>query len=151
MQHFNISFREPQIVFNNTERILDVKQSNIKIGGDGIYIFEDVRKGDFIGEYTGDILKHNKNTCVGDYSISISNKYYINSQHFPRCYMAMINDAHGTKFKNNCEFKLITTDKHGKPLPENKRKVKIYATRNIKAGSELFASYGKNYWKSRDK
>ena len=45
-----------------------------------------------------------------------------------------INDAYGSKFKNNCHFEIIKDD------------VYIIASKNIKPLRELFISYGTNYW-----
>jgi SET domain-containing protein len=60
----------------------------------------------------------------------------------------MINDAHGSKFKNNCEFRMELKDKNGK-YKCHERKICLYTLRKIKFGEELYASYGEEYWGSR--
>ncbi|MBK8845636.1 MAG: SET domain-containing protein-lysine N-methyltransferase [Bacteroidetes bacterium] len=54
------------------------------------------------------------------------------------CFAKYANDAEGfakSKFKNNAK---IALDENGK--------VCLIAKRNIKAGEEIFCSYGKRYW-----
>lgn len=140
---------DPKMIYNNTSKILDVKPSGIKEAGNGIYTFENLKNNEFIGYYQGKMTKYDENVCVGDYSFSVNEKYYINSASYPRCYMAMINDAQKSKFKNNCEFKLEEEDENGVLLPVRKRRIGLWASEDIDAGSELFASYGDEYWVSR--
>ena len=89
---------DPKMIYNNTSKILDVKPSGIKEAGNGIYTFENLKNNEFIGYYQGKMTKYDENVCVGDYSFSVNEKYYINSASYPRCYMAMINDAQKSKF-----------------------------------------------------
>lgn len=48
--------------------------------------------------------------------------------------MRNINDAHNSRFKNNCYFDVI------------KDQVYVIASRNIKPYKEIFVDYGRNYW-----
>ena len=50
--------------------------------------------------------------------------------------MAMINDAYKTENKVNCEF----------IINEINEIVEIWSIDNINIGSELFISYGNDYW-----
>lgn len=130
------------IFYNNTNFILDVRPSQIKNAGNGLFAFEYIPKETFIGFYDGDILSGDNN--ITDYSFQISKKYFIDAKDFPRCYIAMINDAIYSKFINNCEFRITNKKK-----VEN-NKICLYTIKDIKKGEELFASYGEDYWTTRN-
>jgi len=127
--------------YNNTEFILDIKPSNIKNGGSGLFSIQNIPKDTMIGYYKGDILSGNNK--VTDYSFQISAKYFIDAKEFPRCYIAMINDAKNSQFENNCEFRIIEHK-----IKKNS-KICLYSIKDIKKGNELFASYGDEYWTTR--
>jgi SET domain-containing protein len=127
--------------YNNTEFILDIQPSNIKNGGSGLFSVQSIPKDTMIGYYKGDILSGNNK--VTDYSFQISSKYFIDAKEFPRCYIAMINDAHNSQFENNCEFRIIE-----QKIKKN-CKICLYSIKDIKKGDELFASYGEEYWTTR--
>jgi hypothetical protein len=137
------------IYWNNTKLILNVEPSKIPNAGNGIYTYQHIKKETLIGYYEGKIKKDNGD-CVGDYSFSLNKIWYVDAREYPRTYIAMINDAHGSKFKNNCEFRMEIHD----PITNKKRKPKdrkitLWAIKNIKPGEELYASYGDGYWKHR--
>lgn len=134
------------IYWNNTKIILNVEQSNIPNAGNGIFTYQNIPKETLIGYYDG-VLKKDNGSCVGDYSFSLNKSWYVDARTYPRAYIAMINDAHGSKFKNNCEFRLELHDpKTGKKRKPNERKITLWSLNDIKAGEELFADYGKDYW-----
>jgi hypothetical protein len=133
--------------WNNTKFILNVEESTIPNAGNGIISYEYIPKDTLIGYYDG-VIKYDNGACVGDYSFSLSKKYYIDARNFPRCYISMINDSHGSKFKNNCEFRIQKEDDNKKFKP-HERKISLWAIKNIKIGDELFADYGIDYWKYR--
>lgn len=124
------------IYYNNTNFILDIRPSKIKNAGNGLFVFENIPSKTLIGYYDGEILSGNNN--ISDYSFQISKKYFIDAKEFPRCYIAMINDAINSQFVNNCEFR------------KNKNKICLYTIKDLKKGDELFASYGEDYWKTRN-
>jgi SET domain-containing protein len=128
--------------YNNTEFILDIKPSNIKNGGSGLFSVQYIPKETMIGYYKGDILYGNNK--VTDYSFQISAKYFIDAKEFPRCYIAMINDAKKSEFENNCEFRIIE-----KRIKTN-NKICLYSIKDIKKGDELLACYGEEYWTTRN-
>lgn len=139
-------FKEP-LYWNNTKLILNVEPSNIPNAGNGIFTYQPIKKESLIGYYDG-VLKKDDGSCVGDYSFSLNKSWYVDARTFPRAYIAMINDAHGSKFKNNCEFRLEIEDPvTGKRRKPHERKVTLWALKNIKPGEELFADYGADYWK----
>lgn len=127
--------------YNNTKFILDIKPSNIKNGGNGLFSLQNIPNETMIGYYIGDILSGNNK--VTDYSFEISKKYFIDAKEFPRCFIAMINDAKNSQFVNNCEFRIIE-----KKIKKN-NKICLYSIKDIKRYDELFASYGDEYWTTR--
>lgn len=130
------------IFYNNTQFILDIKPSNIKNGGNGLFSLQNIPNETMIGYYIGDILSDNNK--VTDYSFEISKKYFIDAKEFPRCYIAMINDAKNSQFVNNCEFRIIE-----KKIKKN-NKICLYSIKDINKCDELFASYGDEYWTTRN-
>jgi SET domain-containing protein len=128
--------------YNNTKFILDIKPSNIKNSGNGLFSLQNIPNETMIGYYVGDILSGNNK--VTDYSFQISKKYFIDAKEFPRCYIAMINDAKNSQFVNNCEFRIIE-----KKIKKN-NKICLYSIKDIKRSDELFASYGDEYWTTRN-
>jgi SET domain-containing protein len=128
--------------YNNTKFILDIKPSNIKNSGNGLFSLQNIPNETMIGYYIGDILSGNNK--VTDYSFQISKKYFIDANEFPRCYIAMINDAKNSQFVNNCEFRIIE-----KKIKKN-NKICLYSIKDIKRCDELFASYGDEYWTTRN-
>jgi hypothetical protein len=128
--------------YNNTKFILDIKPSNIKNGGNGLFSLQNIPNETMIGYYVGDILSGNNK--VTDYSFQISKKYFIDAKEFPRCFIAMINDAKNSEFVNNCEFRIIENK------IKKKNKICLYSIKNIKRCDELFASYGDEYWTTRN-
>lgn len=136
--------------YNNTNHILYLDKSKIRGAGLGIYTAKKIKKGEFIGYYEGELIytKNPYKADYGDYSFSINNNYYINSEKYPRCYIAMINDSHGSKFNNNCEFE-IEVRVNGKLLHPKKRRICLKAIKDIKPGEEMLASYGDDYWEYR--
>jgi len=128
--------------YNNTKFILDIKPSNIKNSGNGLFSLQNIPNETMIGYYIGDILSGNNK--VTNYSFQISKKYFIDAKEFPRCYIAMINDAKNSQFVNNCEFRIIE-----KKLKKN-YKICLYSIKDIKKSDELFASYGDEYWTTRN-
>lgn len=128
--------------YNNTKFILDIKPSNIKNGGNGLFSLQNIPNETMIGYYAGDILSGNNK--VTDYSFQISKKYFIDAKEFPRCFIAMINDAKNSQFVNNCEFRIIENK------IKKKNKICLYSIKNIKRCDELFASYGDEYWTTRN-
>jgi len=134
------------LFWNNTKLILDVYPSKIPNAGNGIFTYKYIPKETLIGYYDGE-LKKDDGSCVGDYSFSLNRQWYVDARKYPRSYIAMINDAHGTEYDYNCEFRMENEDETGKKRKPQDRKITLWSIKNIKAGSELYADYGKDYWK----
>ena len=139
-------FEIPPLYWNNTDLKLNVKPSNIKGAGNGIFSFEPlIKKNQRIGFYAGKLTKAD-DSCVGDYSFTLTKTWYIDARSYPRAYTAMINDSHNSSFTNNCEFETITVDEDNNKLKGKNQRICLKASRDIYMGEELFASYGEEYW-----
>jgi SET domain-containing protein len=111
---------------------LEIKDSTIKDSGQGVFTLEDIQKDTLIDHY------------LGTYQIIPTSKYYfqikdgfgIDAGTYPRCYMGMVNDSSNSNFRNNCTF----------VVDENDNTVTVHSLQDIKAGEELFISYGGSYW-----
>jgi SET domain-containing protein len=125
---------------------LYIDLSNIPNSGLGVFTKEFIPKDSLIDGYFG---RYVEGLYGGEYYFKIDNYIGIDASEEPRCYMSFLNDAsfvpkskrglrNFTKhnFTNNCKFEVDI---------ENK-KVKVYSTIDIHPGSELFISYGSDYW-----
>lgn len=137
---------------------LRLAQSQIPNAGLGVYTDSFIPADTLIDEYAGDLSKYG-----GSYALYILPGLFIDASVWPRCYMGIINDctyitpkykkkkkkriditpeayydSSGIILTINCEFRVI---------PE-KKKAYIYSTVDIPIGSELFISYGKDYWRN---
>ena len=133
--------------YHKSEYDLFLKESGILYAGLGVFTNSFIEKESFIDFYYGDIIDY---PTYGEYCVGLlDDKLSINAINYPRCYMAMLNDASykptskrairrkkfiDHDFFNNCYFK------------KEENKVKVYSLYDIEPGSELFISYGENYW-----
>jgi SET domain-containing protein len=126
---------------------LFVKESTLPNCGKGLFTKVDIKKNMLIVEYQGEKitwaegLKRNENHAFqSPYLFYISPKNCIDAEYTLDALARYANDAKGhTKVKglnNNAEYAVI------------KRVPFIMATKNIKAGEEIFVSYGEDYWKA---
>jgi hypothetical protein len=145
------------------ESIYDIylKTSQIPDSGLGVYTRDFIPKGKNIDEYVGDNITV-LNNC-SDYTFTINEKFHIDAANYPRCYMAMLNDAShiSKKYEKNSKKKNSDTipnfyyDNTGKILINNcyfivsNNRVFVCASRNIDPEEELFVYYGDEYWRGR--
>lgn len=127
--------------------LLFVNESTLPNCGKGLFTKIDIKKGSLIVEYKGEKitwaegLKRNENHAFqSPYLFYITAKNCIDAEYTLDALARYANDAKGhTKVKgltNNAEYAVI------------KRVPYIMATKNIKAGEEIFVSYGDDYWKA---
>lgn len=123
---------------------LEVRRSNIPEAGLGLFTLRDIKKGQVITPYGGVLvspreydasdsvygIEFNKNQILDGASTQSSLGRYANS-----CRAGNIK-------KKQCKGQNAR-------LSANKAKktASVKATRNIKAGEEIFVSYGRSYWK----
>lgn len=123
-----------------------IAKSNIEQAGNGLFAGPyGFKKGDTIGKYSypwnSTKLKNIDKRCTNNKCWS----YIFCEDENPdsRCWDGLdirstiirnINDAHNTKFKNNCYFDII------------KGEVYAIASKKIDPFTEIFIDYGKSYW-----
>jgi len=127
---------------------LKVKRSTLPKSGKGVFTTVDIKKGDVITELKGenytskdfDLMIHAEPNRDG-YAFYVNRNKVIDTFNALKEPSRYINDAKGiTRVKgltNNCEFSV------------KKKRVFVIATKNIQKGSELFVSYGPEYWEAR--
>lgn len=130
-----IDARESEYLYTNHSQIPDA--------GIGLFTAIDIYKDEIIAIFKGKILtdaEARRRAKDGNdrYFINLLNGSIMDSMN-AKCFAKYANDANGlskSNFKNNAVITLDDNDK-----------VCIVAIKNIKAGEELFCSYGKKYWK----
>lgn len=123
---------------------LAVKKSTLPGAGKGLFTKRDIKKGERFVEYLGEVIteaeldRRAENDIYG-YAFFISKKKCIDAYYQPEALARYANDAKGIVrikgIKNNCCYTIW------------KQRGWIQAERNIKAGEEIFVSYGAEYWK----
>ena len=126
---------------------LVIKTSQIPKAGKGLYTTRKILKGEVIGEYTGKLLstkvidKDEDKYAENYYLFDIGNGVTIDGEK-SKSKTRYINDASGlTRIKglsNNSSFHTY----------KRSNTVLLRAKRDIKPGEEIFASYGRDYWKA---
>ena len=123
-------FVEPdEEYFHNSSFNLSIYHSNIQLAGKGVFTDDFIPANTLIDLYLGDLCFYAK---CGSYFVEIDENCGINAAAFPRCYMAMINDAHNSQFSNNCEIRIHSPT----------QTIEVWSKQNIAPGEELFMSYG---------
>ncbi len=125
---------------------LYIDKSGIVNSGLGVFTKSFIPKNSYIDDYYGVVKEY---ICGGEYCFEIDKGIYIDAGDIPRCYMAMLNDASYRptskralkkfvqhEYINNCYFETDIINK----------RVTVCSLFNIKPNSELFISYGSNYW-----
>jgi SET domain-containing protein len=104
-----------------------------KLKSRGVFALKNYKKGDIIEvcPCIADNTKKFGSGIIGDYLFNYDDKTSIVA--FGYCSMYNHSDDY------NALWKVISKDK-----------IKIYATKNITKGKEIFVSYGDDYWNSRE-
>lgn len=136
--------KEKVCYINTTDLRLEIKESNIKNAGNGVFTKEFIPKDSRIGFYEG--IVSNDERLITDYTFTLSDKWFVDGFHYPRSYIAMVNDPFDGTFEYNCEFDVQHVTKSGKQLRFKDRRVFLKAIKDIEPGEELYASYGDDYW-----
>ncbi len=115
-------------------KCLDTHTLQVKRGAHGLGLFtkENIGKGVYIIEYTGELISSDEaNRRGGQYLFELNDKWTIDGK-------GRENKARyiNHSCRPNCEAELSADEKH----------VFIQAKRNIKAGEELYYDYGKEFW-----
>ena len=125
---------------------IKVAPSQIPNAGLGLYVLEDVKKDQWIARYSGTPLTKAESKQHGHshYRLQVHSNLFLDAKDLKHFEGRYINDATRSKFKVNARFAanyITETDS-----ATGFKWVRIYATRNIKAGEEIFLSYGKEFW-----
>ncbi|CAI6335712.1 unnamed protein product [Periconia digitata] len=110
-----------------------------EVHGFGLYAGEDIHKDDFIGEYVGEVISNSEGERRGViythqqamYLFRLNSEQDIDSTHF----------SNKTRFINNANLDYTNCSSSDK-LCNGVQRIGIYASVNIKAGTELFFHYG---------
>ena len=116
----------------NCTQILGVSE----VAGWGLFATMPIRAGEFIGEYRGEVVSHNEAERRGQmydrnfnsYLFALNSEFVVDAT-VKGCKMRFINHAD----KPNCSAKVMHVC--------GDHKIGIYASKNIKAGHELFYNY----------
>ena len=112
-----------------TKRV-QVKRSN---AGLGLFAGEDIKKSDFVIEYTGEWIQDEEANRRGGKYLFIYDEEWVVDGRGRKNSARYLNHS----CRPNCETE----------IDEDARAIYIYAIKNIKAGDELTYDYGKDYWK----
>ncbi len=124
-----------------SSKTLQVKSSTLPGAGKGLFAKVDFPRGSIIVEYEGKrcTWKDVEDDVDNGYIYHIDDENVIDAAKFPDAFGRYANDAAGLQklsgVKNNAIYH------------EEGKRVFIKATRRIQAGTEIFVSYGRLYWK----
>lgn len=127
-----------------TYRGLRIKPSQISNSGDGLYTTVDIKKGQRIGFYDGKKMSHAAYKAnPSGYGLTLDRKTIVDAKSTQSGPMRYINHCRTTnKRSGQCK------GNNAKYAPNHRKKrISVKATKKIKAGEEIFASYGRNYWR----
>ncbi len=118
-----------------------IKSSTIPGAGKGLFARWDFNKGDAIVRYTGDIVQTADGANDGgwqgsSYVLEVTDSWAIDAARTNTADGRMINDTVTTNKRPNVKF----------AFDARRKVVTIRALKAIKAGEELFISYGREYW-----
>ncbi|HRG01960.1 MAG: SET domain-containing protein-lysine N-methyltransferase [Bacteroidia bacterium] len=127
------------------EKNLEIKKSQIPGAGKGLYTKIAIERETIISEFTGEKISHTialaRFILKESHSLLYLNqKYSIDSLKDENCLSSYINDANGLVKVSNLHNNVMLVVSRGRLF--------VIAKRKIKAGEELFLSYGKGYWKT---
>ena len=121
--------------------------SQIKGAGLGLFLEEDANANEWIARYSGDPI--NRAECErrrhSQYRLQVHKNLFLDAVDKKHFEGRFINDARGSRYKTNARFAAnyatYTCSLTGLTW------VRIYATRKIRAGEEIFIDYGADFWK----
>lgn len=120
---------------------LSVRPSLVPGIGSGLFATKDMKKGTFLGYYAGDLLRgfqvyRRYHGRAPMYVLQLKKDLYVDaSDEKVSNILRYANDAYKTKFNNNAKFAQNTG---------------IILTKHVKAGEEIFISYGASCWRKHN-
>lgn len=136
---------QPQPIEAPEADYLYVQASGIAGAGKGLFTAIPIHRGEVVAVFEGEPLsaaeaKHRADRGENAYFVTLLDGSTLDSVH-TECFAKYANDVEGpgnSCLRNNA---VITLDDEDRPC--------IMATRDIKAGGEVFVSYGEAYWAGR--
>ena len=113
--------------------------------GNGLFVLEDVKKGEFIARYSGEAI--DKDECArrsSNYRLKIHQNLYLDAESPAHFEGRHIND--GQRSRKQCNVRFASDYNTNRCATTGFQWIKIFATRNIKDGSELYLNYGDDFW-----
>jgi SET domain-containing protein len=122
------------------EKELEVKKSTLPGAGLGLFAKSNISKGSRIVEYKGrrTTWKEVENDYKNGYIYTIDPQHVIDAKTYRKALARYANDAQGMVRKNGI--------KNNARYVVDGLKVYIEAVKDVSAGSEIFVTYGKEYW-----
>ena len=132
--------RKGQYCFTHRKKLngTRIAQAQKKEAGMGLYATRDFKVGEFIAAYSGELVNGGANTG-GPYYLQLrrAGNECIDAARTNSGDGRWVNDPRGSGKRANCEF----------AMRSGTTKVRVRATRAIKAGDEFLLSYGRAYWR----
>lgn len=132
--------------------MLYLKKSLIPGAGKGLFVKNEVKRGEIVCEYEGEIVPWSvceKRADEGHegYAFFITKNRCVDAYFTKEAMGRYANDAKGIGrvegLRNNAQYEIKTR--------KGEKRVFIVATRTIKANDEVLVDYGKDYWKNLSK
>lgn len=132
--------------------MLYLKKSLIPGAGKGLFVKNEIKRGEIVCEYEGEIVPWSvceKRAEEGHegYAFFITKNRCVDAYFTKEAIGRYANDAKGIGrvegLRNNAQYEIKTR--------QGEKRVFIVATRTIKANDEVFVDYGKDYWKNLSK
>ena len=132
--------------------MLYLKKSIIPGAGKGLFVKKEIKRGDIVCEYEGEIVpwsvceKRSEEGHEG-YAFFITKNRCVDAYFTKDAIARYANDAKGIGrvegLKNNSQYEIKTR--------QGEKRVFIVAIRTIKPNDEVLVDYGKDYWKNLSK
>jgi SET domain-containing protein len=132
--------------------MLYLKKSLIPGAGKGLFVKNEIKKGEIVCEYEGEIVPWSvceKRAEQGHegYAFFITKNRCVDAYFTKEAIARYANDAKGIGrvegLKNNAQYEIKTR--------QGEKRVFIVAIKNIKPNDEVLVDYGKDYWKNLSK
>ena len=117
---------------------LRIKKSKITGAFDGLWTLKDIRNGENIGPYDGELLSYDPKN---NYSLELDKNHFIDGKKTDSSYTRYINTC---KLENR-RRKQCSENNAAFIVNRHNKTARVKAKQNIKANSEILASYGWNY------
>ena len=122
---------------------LYLAESSIPGSGTGVFTLRAIKKNAKIADYTGQLVSNQgwNDGGTGDYGVQLNKREVLDARSTQTALGRYANDCRPRNRKNrHCKLNARFSINH------HNKTVTLKATKNIPANSEIFVSYGKEYW-----